>query len=175
MTRTSTSKFPGTARGIAAAVAAVSMVASSWAGPVEPLRPSDMLVLTAQGHNGCAGSQVLCGSSGVTIDRMISKSGICSPLSIAAQQVFVVTSMDWWNQDNTTPTISQVRLKLGSVYVLSGSAVSDRSKVGGTVTVNPGVPIAGPITQLCLEESGIGAPTPAPNAPMVHGYLTTDR
>lgn len=148
------------------------------AGPVEPLRPSDILTLTPQGQHGCPGTTVKgCAGAGtfaVVLDRIVQRDGTCAALALPAGQALIITSADYRVTDEgpTRPVRSLLELRAGSVTLLKGTFIEDTSKTaGGSVHVSPGIAVSGPSPTLCAHETNIGA---FPEV-LVHGYVTADR
>jgi len=116
---------------------------------------------------------MLCRTSLLAFDAMVTAEGFATPLVIPPKQVFVATSLDWAGTGFTASRMAFVSLYLqhgqsSGPVVLQASALADANgAAGGNVVIPNGLTVhAGKI--LCL--SGLGTA-----GGFLHGYFTKDK
>jgi hypothetical protein len=153
--------------GIASMLAAIGLTGTVHAGPVEPLRPSEIVNLFTGAGLDCSS----CGAGCREFNKQVNSAQIATFTGIPSGQVLVVTGVEWTGGAEEVDVVLQYGSSPGQYTELAryptltvaangGGAVQGSSLF--VVTLAPG-------NRLCLRPTS-GVPTAH-----LHGYLTADR
>ena len=150
--------------GIASMVATVGLAGAVHAGPVEPLRPSDMLNLVpATVPVSCSS----CGDTCLELNKQVNDAQAVTFTGIPSEQVLVVTGVEWTGGGSDVGVVLQFGSSPGQYTELArypALATGGGAVQGAALfTIRPGT------TKICVF------PNAALTTAHLHGYLTADR